>query len=67
MMKIYVWFVYFDAKTFLTVIGLQLETMFNSITDLGGGGGVKAQEGTATTNGPANHNQTDEQASTCHV
>ncbi len=36
MMKIYVWFIHFDAKMFLTVKGLQLETMFNNITDLGG-------------------------------
>ncbi len=36
MMKIYVWFIHFDAKMFLTVIGLHIETMFNSITDLGG-------------------------------
>ncbi len=59
MMKIYVWFIHVDAKTFLTVIGLQLKTMFNSITDLG----VKAQEGTATINVSANQNQAVEQAS----
>ncbi len=63
MMKIYVWFIHFDANTFLTVIGLHLETMFNSITDLG----VKAQEGTATTNSSVNQNPADEQASMCHV